>query len=67
MSLYTQRPRLLWENQRLISEEPRPRPLGFPPYLQNNAFKTQSPEGIPGNGVDVYIILNVSKKKEQTN
>lgn len=67
MSFYKQRPRPAGENQRLISEDPRPRTLGFPPYLQNHAFKTQSPEGIPGNGVDVYVILNVSKKKEQTN
>ena len=67
MLLYKQMSRLLWESQRWISEESRPRPLRFPPYLQNHAFKTQSPEGIPGNGVDVYVILNVSEKKEQTN
>ena len=67
MLLYKQIPRPLWESQSLILEEWRPRPLRFPTYLQNHAFKTQSPEGIPGNGVDVYVILNVSKKKEQTN
>lgn len=35
----------------------------FPLYLQNHTFKTQPHERISFNCVDVYIVLNVSRRK----
>lgn len=35
----------------------------FSPYLQNHTFKTQPHKRIPFNCVDVYVILNVSRRK----
>ena len=52
---------LLWE--RWLNEKPNVTPLEFFLYLQNHTFKTQPHERISFNRVDVYIILNVSRRK----
>lgn len=35
----------------------------FPLYLQNHTFKTQPHERISFNRVDVYVVLNISRRK----
>lgn len=46
-----------------LSEKLKVALLDFAPYLQNHTFRTQPQERISFNRVDVYVILNVSRRK----